>query len=228
MTARHMIASERSVLEAALTKARGQRDQRLGLLPGLAIMLAAVLAGLWALLAWLANAIFGVDIGWRSPFAPWIFTLEFLIFACVIGDEVLKTVRPSKSTLRDLAGDLSAGMVEEQEFRFVEAIRFQEPEHGGLMYFFLTKGGRVYVQFDFESQELGVEGKDPMKSTYSPCAVLKVVRAPKSELILGSEFSGSPLDVSGTRMLTVKPTKWPESDTFCGTSWSDLASTYAA
>jgi hypothetical protein len=228
MTTRPLSASERSTLEAELAKVRNFRGERLEMLLWPAVMFAGVLAGLWALLAKVSGSIFDVNIGLSSRFAPWILAIEALFFAWLMGSEVAKIYKRSSSLLRDLSADLSIGDANEQELKLVAAQRFQEPEHGGFMYFLLTTDDRVYVQFDYESQDLGVEGKAPTLSTYVPHAILKVARAPRSGHILVTEFSGAPLEITSTKVLTAKPARWPDSDTFSKVPWAKLASTYAA
>jgi hypothetical protein len=228
MTTRAITASERSALEEEIAKARQRFSERNGMLFGPAFTLVLVLVGLGALIRWGARMFFDYDLGLQSAATPWLLSAGVVFFALAIGSEVVKTFRRSRAVLGPLVADLSSETVEEKTLNIVDAMRFQEPEHGGFLYFLRTSDERVYVQFDYESQDLGVDGQDPMLSKYSPRTVLKIIRAPQSGHILASDFSGDPVRISQTKKLKAKPRKWPEPDTFCKIPWSRLASAYAA
>jgi hypothetical protein len=105
---------------------------------------------------------------------------------------------------------------------FKEAKRFQEPEHGGLIYFLRSTENEVFTVYDHESQTLGVDDKDPLLSSYRPQADLLVVRAPGSGFVLKSQSSGAELSVGPPLELTVKPAEWPEAECLCPIPWEQL------
>jgi len=105
---------------------------------------------------------------------------------------------------------------------FTAAKRFQEPEHGGLIYFLRTNDGRVFVLFDHESQDLGVQGENPLSSEFRPRVEFRITRAPQSGHVLSSTFSGPPLHLESPLDLTIPPKQWPETEEFCEIPWDDL------
>ena len=223
-----MSAGERAELERELGRSRQQLGQRNQMLLGPALTLILLLAGLWALLDWAARKFLDLDVGLRSAAAPWMFLAGVLILLGLIGPEILKTHRRSKEVLGGLAADLASGAVDVETMTLTDAMRFQEPEHGGFLYFLRTNDGQVYVQFDQESQDLGVNGQDPALSRYLPRRVLTIVRAPRSAHIVACDFTGDPVHVPETNALGAPPSNWPEPDTFCKTPWPELKSTYGA
>src|SRR5262249_5024295 len=98
----------------------------------------------------------------------------------------------------------------------------QEPEHGGLMYFLRTTDDKVFVLFDYESQGLGAEGKDPLATEFRPCEKLLLVRAQHSEIVLSQNFSGAAVEGGEPIELSVGPSKWPEWDCYCDIKWTEL------
>ena len=113
-------------------------------------------------------------------------------------------------------------MVLEERYRFVDAKRFQEPEHGGLIYFLRTSDDRVFVLYDYDSQDLGVQGLDPFSSSFRPKRELAIVRTPDSDMVISTEFFGEEFTISETSELRVPPEQWPESETYYDAQWSDL------
>jgi hypothetical protein len=227
MTSRPAKDSERSVLEAALSSSRKSQSTRLSMLFGPSVTLLLLLGLLWLVLRWAGRRFLGIELGLYSAAAPWILGVGALVLILVVGPEILKIVRRSKSAMSALEADLASGMVEDTTMRIIEAMRLQEPEHGGFLYFLRTADERVYVQFDYESQELGVDGQDPKASEYLPRDTLNVVRTHHESRVLASHFTGQPVPIVHTGKLIAKPKHWPEPDTFSDTPWNRLASTYA-
>ena len=122
----------------------------------------------------------------------------------------------------ELQADLSRGVVVDELYRFVEAKRFQEPEHEGLIYFLRTEDDRVLVLYDPESASLGAAGEDPLSSSFRPSTELTMVRAPATRFVLDKRFGGSAMKLSAPIELTVRLEEWPEQDEFCAISWGDL------
>jgi hypothetical protein len=207
---------------------RNSQSERLSMLAGPSFTLLLLLALLWMVLRWAGRKFFDIDLGLQSAAAPWILGLVALTLVLVVGPEVLKIVRRSKSAMNALEADLASGTVDDTTIRIVDAMRLQEPEHGGFLYFLRTADERVYVQFDYESQDLGVDGQDPEASKYLPRDTLNIVRTHHEGRVLASRFTGQPVPIVHTGKLTAKPKHWPEPDTFSKTPWNRLASTYAA
>jgi len=122
----------------------------------------------------------------------------------------------------DYRADLQGGQVVEESYEFTAAKRFQEPEHGGLMYFLRTTDDKVFVLFDYESQDFGAQGEDPLKSKFQPCTELLVARTPKTGVVLNQRFSGALLDAGDPYELSIPPQSWPESETYCKFRWDEL------
>jgi hypothetical protein len=221
MTIRSASDSERSALEAVLRNLHQSRSQRLKLLFGPAFTLLLLLCLLWAVLYWVCGKFFGLDLGLHSAAAPWMAGVAVLVLLTVVGPEVLQTFRRSSAAIGVLQADLASGTVEDMTIHITDAMRLQEPEHGGLLYFLRTSDERVYVQFDYASQ-------GPGKSSYLPRDTLNVVRTRHGAHVLASVFTGDPVQIAHQGRLTAKPAQWPEPDTFCATPWNKLLSTYAA
>jgi hypothetical protein len=228
MTTRPASDSERNVLETALKRLRENRSEHLGMLAGPTFTLLLLLGFLWAVIYWVSWKFLRIDLGLHSAAAPWLFGIGAIVLVLIVGPEIVKTIRRSKSAMSALEADLSSGMVEDMTIRIVDAMRLQEPEHGGFFYFLRTADDRVYVQFDYESQNLGVDGQDPESSKYLPRDTLNVIRAHHEGRVLASGFTGQPVPIAHRGEMTLKPKHWPEPDAFCETPWSKLAAVYTA
>jgi hypothetical protein len=174
------------------------------------------------LLAWGARKMTGVDFGLHSSIAPWIACFSALAALIPAIRSSLRWFRSWRDPKALIRADLDAGTVEEERLTFTSAKRFQEPEHGGLIYFLRTKKGRAFVVFDHESQDLGVTGKDPLSSSFRPCVDLLIARAPATRCVLMRSFSGQPLNIESPTELTAPPDNWPEQDEFCDIPWAQL------
>src|SRR5690606_34786601 len=95
-------------------------------------------------------------------------------------------------------------------------------------YFLRTSDDRVYVLYDHESQDLGVDGQDPLSSAFRPQSQLLATRAPNSRLVITQAFAGHELARPAIRELAAPAREWPEPDEFCSVSWNDLERRYAA
>jgi hypothetical protein len=178
----------------------------------------------WSLIAWVARRAFGWQIGWNSSWAIWVISLgasACAVLAIISSVRWLKGWRDSRPLLRT---DLDAGRVVEAHYQFDAAKRFQEPEHGGLIYFLRTTEGKVFVLYDRESQDRGVRDEDPLSSTYQPRTELVLVRAPTAGFVIDEQFSGAPLDAGPPHELTIAPKFWPESEEYCDIPWNELES----
>jgi hypothetical protein len=184
----------------------------------------AVFLSVWGVLAWSLRHTRHVEIGWNSEYVG-----GALVFG-VLGSGLIATLASMRwiQSWRDYRplfhADLESGRVVEEHYRFREAKRFQEPEHGGIIYFLRTDDDRVLTFFDYHSQELGVRAEDPLASAFVPRTELTIVRAPRSALVIEKRFSGEPLASGSPLPLTVGPGEWPESDLSCDIPWEQLES----
>lgn len=219
---RAMTAQERAHLRESLRNAPSL--WRLGVgngVPLWAVSMFGFLAS-WSLIAWVARALFARHIGWRSDYALWILAAGAVACAALA---IVSTLRWLKSSgeYRSLArADLDNGVVTDEHLEFVAAKRFQEPEHGGLMYLALTTDDRVFTLYDHESQRLGLGGRDPLTSSFQPRSQLRIVRAPLTRFAIAKTVAGEPLAADIVGELTVPPEQWPEPDEFCDIPWQEV------
>ncbi|MDH5556054.1 MAG: hypothetical protein OEZ03_01820 [Alphaproteobacteria bacterium] len=186
------------------------------------------------LVIWLVRTLTDVEIDQHSVSANWVLPwggLASVVIAVLTA--VLWVMGRKNNDLELLANndpeplvDLEAGRVVEEVYEFTEALRMQEQEHGGLIYFLRTNDGKVLVLFDHESQDIGVQGEDPLTSSFKPRARLTIVRAPETRLVIDRTFSGEPLDAGKPLDLLAPPSKWPEDDEICNIPWDDLEAAF--
>jgi len=178
----------------------------------------------WLATAWLARKTASVDYGLHSPAAPWLLGIATpLCAAYAIGSSVL-WVKRWKDYRPAIAADIAAAQVVEEHYAFDAVRRFQEPEHGGLIYFLHTVDGRVLTLYDHESQELGVQGSEPLNSSFKPMSKLVMVRAPQTGWVISTVFSGEPLEAGEPIELTASPEQWPVTEAYCSIPWAQLKS----
>jgi hypothetical protein len=176
----------------------------------------------WKVIAWVTRATLNVEIGWHSPAAVWIAVLGAI--ACV-PPAIISSVRwlKSQGDIRPgLRADIEKGLVIEEAYEFTATKRFQEPEHGGLIYFLRTTDDKVFVLYDHQSQELGAQGKNPLSSNFKPRKELLIVQAPQTRLVISRQFSGAALDAGEPLEISVEPQAWPEPETYCKYRWEEL------
>jgi len=199
-----------------------RRGFQTALLQWAVALLVFVLA--WGLLAWVAAKLTHMSFGWQSPSA----------FLTLAAGAALSAAYSAVSTMRWMSRwpdarprvdrDIAAGLVTEEHVEFEAVKRFQEPEHGGLIYFLRTSDERVFVLYDHESQDLGVQSQDPLGSRFRPRVHFRLVRAPSSRFVLSRSFSGPVLELHDPVELTASPGQWPETDEFCEIRWDELES----
>lgn len=217
-----MNAEERALLETTLRNAPARwkvAAENIVVLWG-SSMLAFVLC--WAAVAWIGRLTFAVNIGWKAQFAPLVLLVGGTGTIVLSVMSTVRWLKPSRVYRSLVRTDLAENAVVEKQLTFVEAKVLREPEHGGLMYFFRTSDDRVFVIYDHESQDLGVEVKDPRASAFQPRAQLSLVMAPMSRVSLSKTFSGPPLTAGNVMELAADPKQWPASDEFCGVAWHEL------
>lgn len=176
----------------------------------------------WLSVAWPARLMGGLDVGLQSPYAPWIFVLGVPLCAAYALVSTVLSMRQRRDLRPALRADLDNGNATEESYRFTAARRFQEPEHGGLIYFLHTDDDRVFVLYDTESQDLGARGANPLTSRFAPKSELRVVRAPSSAIVLGKSFAGEVLDAGEPLELGLPPKEWPESEAYYDVPWTEL------
>jgi hypothetical protein len=173
---------------------------------------------IWLAFAWGARQLLHVEIGRTSVVAAWGAAV-CAAFAIVSSIRWVKSWPDARPLLQ---ADLESNRVAEEHYQFVAARRFQEPEHGGLIYFLRTSERNVMVFFDHESQDLGARGEDPLKSSFEPRSELLMVRAPRARFIIDKQFSGEVLDAGEPVPLTLDPHSWPDSEEYCEIPWDEL------
>jgi hypothetical protein len=179
---------------------------------------------IWLAFAWVVRKLFFFDVGLHSAAAVWVLGIGTPICAVYAGISSTRWVRSWKDYRPLLQADIAAGQVTEEHYGFTSAKRFQEPEHGGLIYFLRTTEDKVLTLFDHESQDLGAQGGDPLKSSFVPRSELVMVRAPKTGLVIDKTFAGALLEAGEPVELSVGPKHWPESESCVNIAWSELES----
>ena len=186
-----------------------------------AVLLLLFILG-WQIIAWLVRKTVSVEIGWHA--AETIWTVASATLGCALY-AIISSVRWVKKwpdPRKDYQADLECGQVIEEFYQFTAAKLFQEPEHGGLIYFLRTINDKVFVLYDYESQNLGAEGDEPLNSKFQARAELLVVRAPKSGEVIDRQGSGTALEAGEPHELKVGPRAWPEDETYSKIPWEEL------
>ncbi|HWY26236.1 MAG TPA: hypothetical protein VNX47_15030 [Nevskia sp.] len=220
-----MSPGEREFLENSLKRAPGLAKRWTSGFGNALVLWAGSLLLLvltWKLVAWLIRLASGFDFGPKSPFAIWFVIVVAPLCAIFAVISSLRWVRRWSDPRPQLRADLDRGQVLEEHYRFTAVKRFQEQEHGGLMYFFLTDDDKVFVRFDHESQDLGVQDKDPLSSTFQARSELLLIRAPNTRYIINEQVSGDLFDASAPLDLTEAPQRWPEQEAYCDIPWNEL------
>lgn len=219
--------AERAALQSLLRKAATPVRRWIIGAVNAVVMFAGSLLGVvivWMVLAWLAAKLFNVEYGLRSPVAIWVLGVAIPVCAGYAIVSSVGWVRAWHDHRPELRTDAEEALVDEEQYVFQEAKRFQEPEHGGLFYFLRTSDDRVFALFDHESQDLGCQEGDPLKSSFRPMSHLVLVRAPQTRIVVGSTFSGFPLESGDPIDLVLAPEEWPESESYCAIPWFELES----
>lgn len=187
-------------------------------------MATALLAGAWFVVAWLVRATIGIDIwaGRSAILVAAILTAFYFVF------EVKRSIRHRSSFRRSLQAELAGNRVVEEQYEFTDAMRMQEQEHGGLIYFLRGTDGAVLVLYDTESQDIGVQGDDPLTSSFRPHRSLNMVRAPVTGLVIDKTFSGEPLEPGKPLDLLAPPGRWPEDEEECDIPWEKLEAEFCS
>jgi len=115
----------------------------------------------WYVAAWLAKKLTRVSFGWKSSWALPILAVGASSSGAFAVLSTLRWMRDWRDVRPLVLRDLNRGVATEEALLVTAAKRFQEPEHGGLIYFLRTNDDRVFVLYDYESQDRGVQGQDP-------------------------------------------------------------------
>lgn len=107
---------------------------------------------------------------------------------------------------------LHVGVAEVETYALTACKRYQEPEHGGLIYLALADDEQVLCLYDRESQDLGVQDQDPLSSSFRVRRDLQIVRVPAMGWPLEVRMTGEELPVDSPRQLNLRPQNWPEAD----------------
>lgn len=226
-TERTMTAPERAFLEQQLRQLPGPATRWFRGIQN-AVLLWAVstmsLVLLWLAFAWGARKLMQVEIGKTSDVAAWAAAI-CAAFAITSSVHWVKSWPNRRSSVE---ADLAEGRVTEERRHFAQARRFQEPEHGGLIYFLRADDGAVMAFFDHESQDLGARGEDPLTSSFAPRSDLLTVRAVHSRYVIEKQFSGDVLEAGSPAALTLEPSRWPDDGEPCDIPWAELDARLAA
>jgi len=183
---------------------------------------AGVLIVLWQMVAWLVRVALGAEFGWDYSGADFIVGAIVLTTGVTTGMHGVRGLRARAQHAPAAAQDRQTGHVIEESLEIIAAKRFQEQEHGGLIYFFKTNDDRIYVIYDTESQDLGVDGKNPLDSSFRPMSQLTIARTPAAEIVVSTTFSGIELPLPEVGDLLIDPLEWPDPDAFCDIPWDEL------
>lgn len=198
------------------------RWQEVPIALGLWGLVAAVLFGAWSVLGKLSDGFLGWPLDWDSTAGRWLLSGALLAWTawCVRG--VIRQRRHTAQLRDRLRQDLAAAEVEERNHRFVAARVFEEPEHGGLIYFLRTDRDRVYVHYDQESLERAIPGHAADAIPFRPRTLLVSVQAPRSGWSVGEQWSGDALDAGAPLPINLDPERWPEDGRFSRIPWDRL------
>lgn len=178
----------------------------------------AILTVVWYVVAWLVRATTGMEI-WAGR---WVIPVAAAVTAVYVVFEIRRSISHQNKLRRSLMAELAGNQVIEEHYDFTDAVRMQEQEHGGLIYFLRGTDGAILVLYDVESQDIGVQGNDPLTSSFRPHRSLNLVRAPVTGLVIDKTFSGDPLESGEPLDLLAPPHKWPEHEKVCDIPWEKL------
>lgn len=176
---------------------------------------------IWLLLAWFVGVFSDLQIGLKSQYAIWVVLVAFPICGLYSIISTINWLKNWKDHRPLLKKDITEGVVFDEKYQVKDVKRFQEQEHGGLIYFLRMSDDRVLVLYDYESQN---QDGDPLASSFTPRDQLHIVRAPNSNYFISQKFSGEKILAPDTVGLFAPPEEWPEHDDWCDIPWDDLES----
>lgn len=202
------------------------RRWRLGILNALLVWAGSMLGivVIWLAVAWVSRRTGNAEFGLSSPVAWWVVAIATPLSAIYATVSSVRWAKGWKDQRPQFRADIDGARVDEEHYAFTAAKRFQEPEHGGLIYFLRTTEDRVLTLFDHESQDLGAQEQDPLSSSFRPMSALVMVRAPKTGFVVEKNFAGTPLEAGDPVALDLEPKLWPETECYCNIPWAELES----
>lgn len=183
---------------------------------------------LWLLLNWLLGLIITFDFGWNSQYRNYIFWSIVGLSYLYLFVEVAKSCGPDSKTREAIKKDLAKNIVKVSEYPISEVKVFEEPEHGGFIYFVRTFDSKVIALFDSESQDLSIDGEDPNNSPYKIRNILKISRTPIANHIVDEEFSGDIVAIPELKLFTDNTNIWPEHADLIKCKWENINAKYGA
>lgn len=221
-----MTVGERQFLQEVLEKLPDKNTRCREAVENAIVMFFAILLGLllvWLFISWVVNAVFATNIGFKSDFVLPVVGMLMLVSFIFSVKSTLKWMKSWVNLKPKIVEDLKSNQTQEQNLTIIDAKRFEEPEHGGLIYFLKVKGKLdSYVIYDNESQNLGAQGKEPFDSKFRVKRHLKIVTAPISQWIIESRFSGQEITIDETAEIWIHPKNWAEPDSWCNIPWDEL------
>lgn len=188
--------------------------------------LALVLVLLWIFVNWLLGFIIAFDFGWNSQYRNYILWSIVGFSYSLILYEVAKSCGPNSKIRQAIEKDLAESILKVSEYPVYEVKVFEEPEHGGFIYFVRTFGDKVLALFDSESQDLSIDGKEPKNSTYKIRKKLQIFRAPNSNIIVKEQFDGDFVEIPEMELFTGNTKIWPEHAGFVKCKWTNISVKY--
>lgn len=177
---------------------------------------------IWLVAAWLGRKLLDAEFGWRSPAELWIWGIAIALTGINAIVSSVRWIAAWKDYRPLLQADIDEAQVAEEHYAFTEARRFQEPEHGGLIYFLRTSDDKVFTLLDHESQDLAIDEDAPLKSSFVPKSTLVMVKAPRADWVISKNFSGEVLEAGDPADLDLDPKDWPEFERYCDIPWAEL------
>lgn len=217
----------KNLLKAHPTAARRWKEgAENALVTSAAALLALVLV--WLGLAWLFRVFFSIEFGMHSNAAIWVVGVGAPICLVYAVLSSIRWVRAWPDSSASVSTDIASDSVDEEHYELTAAKSFEDPEHGGLIYFLRTSDDKVLTLYDYEGLELGAQNEESSKRSLVPRSTLVMVRAPHSGFVISKTFSGSALECGRSLELSADPKDWPESDVYCDIPWSELEPRLAA
>ncbi len=192
---------------------------------------------LWFLASLLLASFSPLDIGISSQYAAFIFPTAIALAAIFAINSTRKWLADSDNLYTLVKADLKRQQVCKESFQVMAVKCFQEPEHGGLMYFLLLqsnstnqspdiqcKTNMIRVIYDYQSQQEQIDPSTLLK----PSDNITIITAPLSLLVLDNIFNGKPLKKIKKCTLTLSPEKWPKADSWIHENWLELENIYSA
>ncbi len=181
----------------------------------------------WLSINWVAGLVGTYNFGWHSTYGSYIFwglAIVSFLYSCI---EVSRCKTPKSEFYKDLKKDIAKKVVEVTEYCIKNVKIFEDPKHGGYIYFLLTYNNEIVVFFDSESQDLAIGGYNPKDSAFKPRKTLKIHRTLFAKYIVSEEFIGDPLEFSESKLFISNTKKWPEHGQILHCNWNRIDFKYS-